>query len=305
MLAPLVSPTVALRQENEDGHFLYGGRLLVLLFGAKRDWRLSHPGVIAHLSSVAAPFGVREILAPDPRQFNAAVIAGEDLRIDATHGIPPAVVPIRRGAEADGVIIPKRSAFYLASADCCVVTMFNYKERQVVCAHAGLRSLVDFERVRVGRPSRRRESIVHAMLDEYSSKQLQYVRVHISCGIGADHYGFPFDHPEHGEFNQRLITDVMHKSGLSVVVGNPVYGKISLQSVIREQCIRGGVRADHITSDTIDTYSERSKNGSFRWWSHRREQDGIISARGSTNAKGAVANTTRNGRNGVLVMHLW
>lgn len=276
--------------EHTEKHTLFCGRVSVSLFGAGRDWKLSDRSTVATISMAAHMSGVCQVYSPNISQFNARICKHDELTEDVTTGIVDAKVPIFRGAHADGVIIGRRSACFLATADCPTVIMWSHAKPNLVCLHAGLRSLVDFRRVEEGASNRVHESVIDASLELFGRDNAHKVHVHALCGIAADNYSFPEDHADWGGFNRKLLKALREMSNGyadGAVNGN----SISLPLLIRAQCMARGVRADRISWDTIDTYSDRDHIGGYRWNSHRMERNGVSSVYG------------RN--NGVLVSRLW
>ncbi|MEX1026560.1 MAG: hypothetical protein WD049_00920 [Candidatus Paceibacterota bacterium] len=258
----------------------------VRLYGAPFNWSLAPlqvagdeinaPGLMKHLAQAALeadllPYSY--IWAPNPSAFNAKVV-------DATDKTFPEVVGndyihIRRGVDADGVVVPHGHSGMIASADCPTIVVTN-KSVGVIMAHAGRDSLIDRVALQEIREPRHHFSVVDAIAERIPPNVRGQTEVFITCGIGADHFAHPVGGTnESGESVVNLhnvtLRDYLIGLGKDCLYGDPDQVKISLPHVIQAQFHRHGIT--DVSWDSIDTYGDREEIGRYHrypWHSSRR-----------------------------------
>lgn len=274
--------------------------------GGNTDWNISAlgntlpapgspmPEIYDKVASVAYDAKVYLIFAPRPTEFNARVVNSTYLNVahapDHDLHVEDELFPWRgsvgilRGQNADGCDVPQGTAFWLSSADCPAIIAWDPNGR-LVCAHAGLNSLIDRELAINGKKSRPHNSVVDAIIEELSCSYPARLKVAIYCGISAEHFEHPWGHPQYGPENMGICK--------CLLVGNPdavihphSAGKIDLAAVIKHQFMRHGVSRENLVRDTIDTFSDKDASGEHLWWSSRR-----------------AGKEEKTKRNGILVMH--
>ncbi|KKU15827.1 hypothetical protein A3I34_00775 [Candidatus Jorgensenbacteria bacterium RIFCSPLOWO2_02_FULL_45_12] len=255
----------------------------VRLFGRPTDWNIRGlesnrpPGRFVMgsyydpISSVAFDAGVSRVLAPSPKS-NTHIVGDEALGVEY-HAESPShpwrSVVICRGVSADGVEIPggNHAAFWLSSADCLCVVALSPSGR-LIGVHAGRDSLWDRAHVLNVAPRRKHASVIDTMAsrlgDEMSRSQF-----FLTCGIGAQNFSHPWDHPQHGADNSKMTALFMRECGSGSVLGNPERGRLDLRNIATMQLLLHGVRQSNIGWDGINTFSDRD-NGQPTWWSARR-----------------------------------
>lgn len=270
----------------------FSGRIGVYLFGRSLDWNIGGDNadvVKRRVGEIANDLGVCEIYAPRPAAFNAQIVCKGDLKeeIPITNDESPIIM--YRGCDADGVqlgdVSPKgKRAFWLSSADCITIVAHHHGTGWTVAAHGGRDCLVDRGRINGGQ-SRKYESVVHAIADRFSKKEMKNVKVFMTCGIGPEHFEHRCDDEKYGPANTKMAFDILAKWGPTCLFGDHTLGKISLSEVIRSQFVSLGVSPHNIGYDGVETFDDRDRFGDHRWWSYRRG-DG-------------------KNRNGVLVVQNW
>jgi copper oxidase (laccase) domain-containing protein len=268
----------------------FSGRVSIYLFGRPLDWSLAGDDaadVQNRLSVIARELGVKNILAPRPVEFNASVCTIGDLTETCFLGDAVDAPILYRGCNADGVellSIPGAPlyAYWVGSADCITIVAHDAETGKTFAAHAGRDCILDRERIKGG-PSRKYESVVHAIMDRFSAKEKKSVRVFMTCGIGPDHFDHLCDDPTWGQFNTRMVLDLISKWGRTALQGDPFRGKICLSEIIRSQFISLGVPAHRIGYDGVETVSDCNRDGDYVWWSYRRgdgkKRNGVLVVR--------------------------
>lgn len=251
----------------------FGGQVSVYLFGRPDDWSLAGEqanAVMVRLSHLCGELEISDIYAPRPATFNAEICTPQDLteKIGMSH--PHAGYTLYRGCDADGVVVPARSAFFIGSADCITIVAHNPRDGMTIAAHGGRDCLVDRTRINREGPQRRFESVVDAIMARFHERAAPDLLVFLTCGIGPENFSHLCDDEKYGPGNMRMVLDILAKWGSTCLVGDHFQGKVCLSEIIRAQFIRHGVLPHHIGSDTVDTFTDRDAMGRPRWWSHRR-----------------------------------
>lgn len=256
------------------------------------------------LQSAAAaarvPTRVPTIYAPRPSEFNAKICRSDELRtVFATNhdSMVEADFPdnwdlaVHRGVNADGCDVPRRSAFWLSSADCPCILAYAPRSGHLICAHAGRYSLVDRVWLKTGAASREHPSVVSAIVARFAKMgdKPGDITYFITCGISPKNFKHPADDPQQGESNARII-----KWALSIswdcVHGDVRAGCLDLTQIIILQFASLGIPPTRGGSDWIDTYGDTDRQGQHKWWSYERAKD-----------CGETADLLK--RNGVMVIH--
>lgn len=264
----------------------FGGRVSVYLFGMPLDWNIGgdeQKDVLKRLGHLSEELSVADIFAPRPSMFNAQICDPVDLveqvRISQKVSF---FNTMYRGCDADGVEIPQGKAFWLSSADCITIVVHHPESGKTVAAHGGRDCLIDKERIRGGK-SRQYESVVHAMVAQYGKNEVRQLEVFMTCGISPENFSHSCDHEQHGPANTRMVLDVLAKWGPTCLEGDHFQGKIALSEVVRSQFIKLGVKPHSIGWDAVDTFTNRGRDGEYRWWSYRRgdgkKRNGVLVVR--------------------------
>lgn len=255
------------------------------LFGRPHDFssRGNTDIITKTLKFYAGKNGVTSIFTPSCEKFNTEIVCEKSFhhKTRMRGGLT-----IHRGAYADGVILKsKKEAFFILSADCpTIVAAGKYI---AIAAHAGRDCLLDKQKIHTGKISRRNESVVDAIMEKYlmAGEFIKDLHVFITCGIKAENFRHPVDHPHYGEKNKTLIKYLIAKYDNDCLKGRPEEGLISLEDLIKKQFILHGVPPENIATDGIDTYGDNIL-GNHLWHS---------CARGKTSEE-------KKKRNGVLVI---
>ncbi|MEN9614486.1 MAG: Multi-copper polyphenol oxidoreductase laccase [Candidatus Parcubacteria bacterium] len=213
---------------------------------------------------------IRTVYAPRLDDWKANLVTPADFPEKVTHQDHP--LQLFRGARGAGMVVPKNTAVFFPTADCPVVIMSSPRTKQVVAAHAGLRELVDFDRVLKDTPSRPNESVIDAMIASFPESERPFIELKTVCGIQRVCYRHPVDHPTYGAQNRKLIHDLLIRVGNDTVHSSETAGRICLRSIIWYQAVPMGIKHTNISSDGVDTYTDAIGTAPA-WWSHRRAVD--------------------------------
>ena len=225
---------------------------------------------------LASAHGSKRVLVPLPFRFNARIVTRDHLRetVCIYHGIP-----LRTGAFADGIVLPRNTASFHPSGDCPTIIAKDERNGVVITAHAGRDSLVDRGAIE-GRRPRQWQSVVDSICARM--KEISAVHVAIVCGIGPSFFCHSWDHPKHGSRNRRLIHYIVHRWGTDCILGHPAEGRINLTTLIRKQFATHGISPDNIAADGVDTYADTGEDGQPLFYSHHRgdeERNGVLVVR--------------------------
>ena len=263
---------------------LWGGSVSLVLRGKPINYRLNLASMdecpaVSELDSLANRYFVEEVLYPRPA-FTGRVESSCLFLRAITRKDYAILVPSGVDGTGDAVDLAPGQAYYLASADCWAYVARNRRTGEVIAVHTGRNNLVDRKLVDEGVRSRTHESIVDATMASFAwyahLAQLPFnsadIDVHITCGIAAEH--FSHTDPAYSAFNAKLVEYLSNRFGIGVFVDDPLEGKIDMPELIRRQFASHGVKSDHVTQDTIDTYGDTDMFGRHLWWSNRRGETG-------------------------------
>lgn len=134
-------------------------------------------------------------------------------------------------------------------------------------AHAGRRSLIDEDGLRIGESKRNPESVVGAIferlaytenLTDFGRRTAHHIEIYSCCGIGPEHFRHPFNHPIHGQFNKIMNVHIACRYGPNCFLNGDIErGALDLHQLIRNQFEMCGVPGDNIQHDNINTTTER------------------------------------------------
>lgn len=186
------------------------------------------------------------------------------------------------GGDADGIRLTEFGAYFLPSADCYTLVL-RMPDGTVVGCHGGRNSLIEPAEVRVVSHAQYQSVAIAALQGWYGRGD--DVQTAMLCGIKAQSFRHPFDHPDYGEVNRKLAAHLVQEFGPDVVEKPYEQCPIDLAAVVRVQLERLGVPTDpdRFSLDPTDTATEMDESGEYLWHSNRR------------------GDTTRNG---VLVVRL-
>ncbi len=178
----------------------------------------------------------------------------------------------------DGFVLPKRWTAILRTGDCPTSIFRDKVTGKVAIAHCSRNSLLYWN------DSSKPVSIVDRVMDYFLSQDvsLQNLDVWITCGIEAEHFPHPVDHPIHGQKNQRMLAYLHEAKMTSCIVGDWAKGQLHLPRIITHQCTNHGLPAEQIHSDedTLKTFGDESL------WSH---------------AEYSLGKCPIDGRNGIII----
>ncbi|MEA1929480.1 MAG: laccase domain-containing protein [Patescibacteria group bacterium] len=257
----------------------------VVLLGRPENWLPSQmtEEQLERIANLVATHGVEYVFAPDPSTFNAEICHRSDLA--KIKCLPGTQAVIRGGHQADGLVIGRRDAVLIPSADCATTLLFQAGTGKLVVAHTGLKSLLDLPAI-IGERKEKKVSVIVRMMREMIDGK-NPLAAWIGLCIGPQHFTFPLDHPQFGEGNRRLL-DHLHRHWPCYLPEPRESGQVDLRELIRQQLLLCGVPRLNILTDQNDTHSDTRLDNEPAWHSHRRgyDQDSPTSA-----------------RNGVLVIH--
>lgn len=281
-----------------DNATLFGGRVRLTTFGRfydsveqEEDWTftpLQKPAdgktaacsLTRHLPTIAKELGVRELLVPSPRDFNARVCRQEKLTIRIPVGDR---LVVKRGTKADGCRLLPGQGYAVSSAGCPTIIAWYPGNPQtgdkvkVDVAHAGLDSLIDREEVLLGSPSRKPTSVTENMLRSmnclgergYRRKRVQVV---IAFSIPWQEFEHRWDYPGDGEDNEKLCKFLALSHGKGCLPGAERRGCVDLAEIATQQFVELGVPIENIKLITCEYLSSlRHTDGKEVWYSTRGE----------------------------------
>lgn len=147
--------------------------------------------------------GARRIYLPNPREFNAQVLARDDFIFEKNIGSSTLCWAPRQ--PADGTLLGSGEAGLYTAAGCPIIVAMC--DDQVAFAHAGQRCLLDTARI-LGQPHPRTPtSVVGALIQRvaqgYANSKKVYLWVYWS--IPPNLFAHRLDHETHSAFNHALV----------------------------------------------------------------------------------------------------
>lgn len=217
---------------------------------------------------------IETILSPCTQLSNSRICHPSELTtliVLPAEPLAQSKISVRRGSDADGVIVGPRQAFYVSTGDCIVGVMIDTKSLKTVAFHASRESLIPKQWLE---PEEHDEEPRKPSVIDQAHSALQAegpIKVFLGCGIGALNFDHPLDHPKFGDQNKRLIRLVSSRYGQDCLVEDRMKdGCLSLQTIARKQCLELDIPDRNIASDGIDTFADGDHNGKPIWWSKRR-----------------------------------
>lgn len=208
-----------------------------------------------------------DIIVPKMSACNAKFVSGKPKDVFRTpYGLKDGVVFWKNEFSLDGFVLPKGWTAILRTGDCPIAIFQDRMTGKVAVAHCSRDSLLSWSKY--SEP----ESIVERVMDYFLSQDvsLQNLDVWITCGIEAEHFPHPVDHPIHGKKNQRMLAYLRGAQMTSCIVGDWAEGQLHLPRIITHQCTKHRIPAERIHSDedTLRTFSDE------RVWSHAEYSQG-------------------------------
>ena len=239
----------------------------------------------ANIAGTLRQIGVKTVSAPRPQKFNAVICEPGDLTGDAVS--ISSDVTFMRGLDADGVVVPVETPFWLSSADCLTLVVIDPKTGMTIASHAGRDCLFDRERIYGRPPSREHESVVDAIITRFKAAHVnaKYLQAFMTCGVGPEHFEHDWGHRDvvMATRNQAMCAHVLMRWGTQCLDGDLLKGKLVLTEIVRAQLVKHGVRVFNIGFDVVDTYDDVNVNGDHLWWSNRRgdgdKRNGVLVTR--------------------------
>jgi copper oxidase (laccase) domain-containing protein len=269
---------------------LFDGKATIIVFGAPFNWNYAgtsredmeakNPGITKAIEEVMRKYDIKRAFVPKPA-FNAKVVTDADLPYESLPNF-------FRGADADGVILTHPGdAYFLASADCLGVAIFDDRSNSLAALHCGRDAVIDRKQI-LGNDAECREhsSVVDAAIDQLdfmssiaaynsgSPKMVPYREVHdriqayLAAGIRPETFVHPTtDHPFAAA--NKLMVEYLSALPASVVT-NAQAGTIDLFALVRHQLGEYGIKG--ITEDEFDTATSKDAEGNFLFHSNRRDK---------------------------------
>lgn len=233
---------------------------------------------LERISRILRVKGINSLYMPYVSNFNALLCKLTDF----TQQLEFSGITFHHGVSADALVLESDYAIWLTSADCPTIIALDVKSGLTFVAHAGFKSLFDFNQVVLEQEPRPFFSVIDTLLDAFEKhdSNIADLRFHKACGIGPLYYTFPVDHTVYGQQNVKLVQYLINTWGEGVVLDSSNTCGIDLFELITAQLMDHHIGVNRITTDAIDTYGDTDFEFGPKFWSHRR---------GS------------NGRNGVLV----
>lgn len=258
-------------------HEWFGNKVKVATFGRPNNFaslqnnELALQIIVKHVLA----HGIETIFVPDVLRATGRIADANEF----TKKISLGGVSVFADVSSDGVELPPRSAFFIASADCPTLVL-RCPSGRVVATHAGRDCLFDKYRF-IGGITRAHESAVFSAMKRLNGDAKE-AHASIFCGIGAEYFTHPINHPECGYANEKLIQYICKRWGRQCFADageNIVSGKLNLFELISAQFKEAGGNLNYIFNDKECTYSYLASSNEPLWWSHRRgnkERNGIL-----------------------------
>jgi len=210
---------------------------------------------------LAEHFGVKQVKLILPGHGTQLVAPESQFPISTVIGS----VTIRQGRVMDGAATRPEEAVFLATADCPAIVIRHENSRNIWVLHGGRECLIDRGALN-GKRRRKCPSIVDALFARSDVQKLSREGFHVfsACGIGP--FPHPQNHPEHGEYNAKLLTYITDRWGEECVDGGD---SLLLHNIIRAQCTAHDVPVENISSDGIDTLRTTWNGAPVFWSTHR------------------------------------
>lgn len=257
---------------------LWGG-VEVSVYGTSRNWNyagssheemeISNPWITSAIRQVITDHDIRRALVPKPA-FNTRVVKAEDLTKELLPGF-------FRGADADGVLLERSGdAYFLASADCPCVVIYDRSQHRLLGLHCGLNSLIDRYAL-MGKPKRQFASVIDGGMSLFKSVARTGLEVFFAVGIGSGSFEHPIIGHEHSAENTALINHIVTTGNRDErhfsVVKNRELGNIDLFDLVRAQLSNLGILPVFVEHDGHNTATNKYHDGSFMFHSNRRDHD--------------------------------
>jgi copper oxidase (laccase) domain-containing protein len=267
-----------MEDENEIGimKHLSGKTAEIIVLGKPYNWK--DPENYFYLRPILIKRNIKTIYIPKTSTFTGII---ED-PLSFTRESKIGEIKIMDGCITDGIVIPKNSGVLMLSADCPTIVYHDLDNDLLIAVHAGLRSIVDKQKILNDNPSRAHESVVDDLVS-YIYKNSANYKIFVICGIHSSSFCYKISNLEFGNNNKKILDYLIKKYGEEAVPLGVNHGGISLYDIIKEQFIRHGINPTNIIYDGINTYTDQ------RFWSHSE-------AFFSKEEKDC-------GRNGILVLH--
>ncbi len=265
-MVSMVAPT------REYTHGWFGRSVFIQLFGRPHNFSdiTGNPNARRIIAAYARQSGSRSIFCPQVGHANKRIVGPDSF----PEKIMQDGVSIFFGVCADGVELPERSAFFIASADCPTLVL-RFPDGRVIATHAGRECL--FDRLLFGNETKRdMSSVVYTALSRFSG-DIKEVHASIFCGVEPAYFTHHIHHPVYGKENARMITHICAHWGRGCFAGEGdivARGELDLVRLLRAQLEEAGVLPHYIWHDGARTVMDTMSDGSMLWWSHRREDEG-------------------------------
>ncbi|GEM_PF-2033225 len=245
------------------------------------DWSILHnrTGALRRISAVAFQHSAQRVLAPrsdfSGRVCNREHMLAADREVDPEQSPSTPLAPIYRGPReypGDAVEIIPGEMFFIGSADCPTVTIYDRESNRMICAHAGRDCLFDRGALLEGKAPRQYSSVIDTCFAQLGAPSIVFgaVQVWVNCGIRSS-----FFHPTHDERfrekNQRMVDYFVNTCGPEAVRGLSFDGDLDLHTIVAHQVFRNSPRAT-VHFDAIDTLGQKdmARSGIPLWYSCRR-----------------------------------
>lgn len=155
-----------------------------------------------------------------------------------------------RGRNADGAEIQPGEVYALASADCPTVAIHDPLSSRTIVCHFSRQTGVE-------------GNILEIALSKFAESNREELVATVSLGISAENFEHDWLHGDYGTKNKEVTWELIQKYGRHAVSEDITRGGINLRYIAIAQLLKGGIPAQNIYADTIDTFSDPA------YWSHR------------------------------------
>ncbi len=259
-------------------HRLTLGPVTVLTFGKPHDWSLNRlqtqhdlrNGEVDLFNRVRAALtsqGVSTAYAPRLRSFNARLAEEKHFPV----AIKRSDFTLMRGVDASGMVVPDGAAVLFPTGDCPTVVMHDPVRNDTLAFHAGLGELVNLRPFGIDSlsPVRNYDSAICPAAAHFDPQVRRRVLIHVLCGISAEKYRYPTNHPLYGHTNAKLKLHIAQYYGADVFQEQDIAaGAIDLAKLVASQAAKYGFAKENVFRDEFCTATDAE-----RWHSNAARKE--------------------------------
>jgi len=242
--------------------------MTIRAFGASggENWKLdrSEPNWAQPIVDLLSPT-TKRLFLPVPYKMNGLIAPQNHFKGEGSlNG-----TKVFGGIHADGVRIGPGEGFGLMSGDCPTVIIYDGSGKYVFAAHCGLKDLVQFDSNRIGTFALQSYSVIQNIITKAHHRRVSRSHLHaaIVCGIRTG-LQYRIDDEKYGEKNLALQNWCKVRYPYRPII---VHEEINMVEFVKAELEKLGIPPDSISTDQVDTFSDKDKSGEPLWASHSRD----------------------------------